>query len=70
MFFFMSLSEVALTIIDSDHWTDALKNKNPGKKKDYYLTPLRKLIRKMPGMCVHNYIINLTKTKEFNCLAI
>ena len=39
-----------MALIESDQWQDALKNKTEGKKDGYCDTPLRNLIRKMPGI--------------------
>ena len=46
--------QVALAIINSDHWKEALK----GCDKDSS-TPLRLLIKYMPGRYAYSYISNL-----------
>ena len=47
IFFF---SDVALEIVKSDRWKEALRNTT--NNNGVIDTPLRKLIRKMPGKCI------------------
>ena len=40
-----------MTIVKSDHWRDALRNTTPmPQDKSKQTTPMRKLIKKMPGL--------------------
>ena len=41
---------VCLAIINSTNWKDSLKNETINEKTGYRDTPMRKLIRKMPGL--------------------
>ena len=46
--------EVAQTLIKSDYWKEALRNHTLDLNSNRHDTPMRKLIRKMPGKWFYN----------------
>ena len=52
----LSHRDVAMAIIRSAQWKNALRNTTKDVALDVETTPLRKLIRKMPGVCMHECI--------------
>lgn len=48
-FLFLLHREVALVVINSNKWEEAMRNETPDLATGLRTTPMRKLIKKMPG---------------------
>ena len=57
----ISFREVVGTILNSDKWMDAMKQAHLDLNAEgIRVTPMRKLIRKMPGMLTQQHVLTLT----------
>ena len=48
--FFFNFRDVASEIVSSEFWEDSLRNKTLDPATGVRTTPMRKLVKKMPGM--------------------
>ena len=56
--------DIAIEILKSDHWKSALRNTSQSVHGNKVTTPLRKLIKKMPGKLIQGgWSIRISKNR-------